>query len=203
MPSGLSIVDFQDKILRFVENEYAYYDGIPSSEPNRITPMDVLVSNAVNSNVNTADKMKDVHSGLARACNPILSMIPEQASLIDPLNEPLVRRLLRAACSVRFVLLPVATKVLHRKRRNLIPMLDNVVLRYYEGESGVATAQAKREAPAVGMSALRKFRADLRSCRPALTDLTNHLALRGIYLSDLRVLEASIWMETEPVGYYR
>ena len=141
LPSGLTITEAEGRILRFAENEYAYYDGIPSTQPNHITPVDVMVTNAINSNVNTADKIREVHLGLAEACDPILPMIPEETSLLDRLDEGLLKRLFEAACSVRYVLLPVATKVLHRKRPWLIPVLDNVVLKYYLGDSGVLRAQ--------------------------------------------------------------
>ena len=82
LPSGLTITEAEGRILRFAENEYAYYDGIPSTQPNHITPVDVMVTNAINSNVNTADKIREVHLGLAEACDPILPMIPEETTLI-------------------------------------------------------------------------------------------------------------------------
>jgi Family of unknown function (DUF6308) len=59
----------------------------------------------------------------------------------------------------------VATKVLHRKRRNLIPMLDNVAIEYYlqamAQEHLRAASQDKRRAPSVAMTAVRAFREDL------------------------------------------
>ena len=203
LPSGLTITEAEGRILRFAENEYAYYDGIPSTQPNHITPVDVMVTNAINSNVNTADKIREVHLGLAEACDPILPMIPEETSLLDRLDEGLLKRLFEAACSVRYVLLPVATKVLHRKRPWLIPVLDNVVLKYYLGDSGVLRAQSKTEAPEIGNEVLKKFRCDLRSCHEVLKNITEILATRGFVLSGVRVLEAQIRMETEPAGYYR
>jgi hypothetical protein len=41
------------------------------------------------------------------------------------------RELINAAVQARQVLVPVATKVLHRKRRGFIPMLDTVVMGHF------------------------------------------------------------------------
>ncbi len=69
---------------------------------------------------------------MATNCEPILPSIPQDADLLDLdcLSEPL-RELLHAAVQIKGVLIPVATKVLHRKRRSLVPMLDSVVIRHY------------------------------------------------------------------------
>jgi hypothetical protein len=205
LPSGLTIRDAESKLLRFSDIEYAYYDGVPSAEPNRITPMDVMVTNAMNSGVNTASKIREVHLGLDRVCRPILSNIPEEADLLNNLLDVgLIRQLFAVACSVKHVLLPVATKVLHRKRRNLIPILDNVVLEHYVGKSSVAgQAQDKSKAPDVGIEALKKFRDDLTATQDSIQTVCELLANKAYHLSQVRVLEALIWIKREPRGYYR
>lgn len=191
-------------MMRFSDQEYAYYDDVPSTQPNLITPMDVMVTNAMNSNVNSAGKIRVVHLGLDCVCRPILSKIPEEADLLnDSLEEGLIRQLFAAACSVKYVLLPVATKVLHRKRRNLIPVLDNVVLEHYVGKSVVAKAQNKRNAPDVGIEALKKFRYDLKATQHSIQTVCEFLAEKSYHFSQVRVLEALIWIESEPRGYYR
>jgi hypothetical protein len=48
LPSGLSIPDPTDRMLRFCREEYPYYDGLPSGDPDRIEPLDVLATVAVN-----------------------------------------------------------------------------------------------------------------------------------------------------------
>ena len=203
LPSHLSITDSEVKLLRFAEEEYAYYDGIPSADPDHITPVDVMVTNAVNSRLDTADKIRNVHRGLAKECDPILAKISQDAHLLDePFNEDSIAELFEAACCVPDVLLSRATKVLHRKRPHLIPMLDNVVLTHYVGGAEVARAQDKGRAPQVGMEALTGFRADLRACQPALRDILHPIGGR-FPLSEVRALEALVWMETEPNGYYR
>ncbi|MCC6222184.1 MAG: hypothetical protein IT201_01680 [Thermoleophilia bacterium] len=207
-PSGLVLTDPGGDLRRFCEGEYAYYDGIGSTDPDRIEPLDVLVTVAVNSFVNSAVKVHRVHRGLVEACEPPLAGIPEQADLLtcDP-DLALTEQLLDAACRVPGVLLPVATKVLHRKRRRLIPMLDNVLLNHYLASperSVLKTAtQDGRRAASVARVVLKLFRADLAASVEALRPIGEGLASLGYPLTPLRMLEILVWIETEPGGTYR
>jgi hypothetical protein len=205
LASGLAVADPLGRLLAFCAEEYAYYDAVLSTDPNRIDPVDVLVTVAMNSFVNTADKVRSIHRGLAEACDRILGVIPEDADLRSfPL--PIVGRLLAAACQVRGVLLPVATKVLHRKRRGLIPMLDSVLIEYYL-RAGADLPRAalgdSRRAGEAAVPILEAFRADLTGAWDDLTAVTCTLAEFGFRLTPLRSLELLVWTETEPRKYYR
>ena len=200
LPSGLTIDDCVTRLSKFTEEEFEYYDGIQSSDPNHISPEDVIVTTAVNSQLN-AGKIRSVHREISSKCDSILAEIPESASLISgDVNEELIENLFREACSVRWVLMPVATKILHRKRRELIPILDNVILTHYVGEKGVGRAQDGNHAPKIGMECLKMFRADLTA---AWDDLHKMLVENNFRISEVRALEALIWMEIEPFGSYR
>jgi len=208
LPSGCAIERLDERMLAFCHGEYVYYDAIPSSDPNRIEPLDVLVTVAMNSFVNSAVKVHLVHRGMATSCEPILSTIPEDADLIDLdlWREPL-RELLHAAVQVRWVLIPVATKVLHRKRRSLIPMLDSIVLRHYlngpEHKAILPGTENKAKAADVAMEALRLFRDDLLQAQGAIEALQKELALVGFSLTPVRILELLVWTQVEPNGNYR
>src|SRR6266702_4606154 len=108
LPSGCAIEHPYERMLSFCEGEYAYYDAIPSADPNRIDPLDVLVTVAVNSFVNSATNVHRVHQGMAASCEPLLGTIPEDADLIDldRWRAPL-RQLLHAAVQAQGVLIPV------------------------------------------------------------------------------------------------
>jgi Family of unknown function (DUF6308) len=208
LASGCSIERPLDRLQWFCEGEHAYYDAIPSANPNRIDPLDVLVTVAVNSFVNSATAVHGVHQGMAKNCEPILATIPEDADLLD-LNHrsgPL-RELLHAAVQIKGVLIPVATKVLHRKRRSLIPMLDSVVIRHYlsapEYKALLPGTESKDKAADVAMVALRLFRDDLLHARREIEGLQQQLALAGFPLTAVRVLEILVWTQTEPAGGYR
>lgn len=74
-------VDLGDPIRRFFSEEWAYYDGIPDTDPDHIVPVDVLATVAVNSFVSTADKVRRVHRALAEVVDPVLVRIPADADL--------------------------------------------------------------------------------------------------------------------------
>lgn len=200
LPSGITIGDCENRFSRFVEEEYDYYDGIKSSDPNHISPEDVIVTSAINSNL-TAKNIRSVHREISKRCDPILVKIPVDASLIsDDLDEQSIENLLREACSVYGALIPVATKILHRKRRNLIPILDNVIMEHYVGKAGVNRAQDGSRASGIGMDCLMLFREDLNA---SWAELHGMLAENDFgIISEVRALEALIWMEIEPSALY-
>lgn len=207
LPSG-RITNPDQRLLTFCQAEYAYYDAIPSVDADRIQPLDVLVTVAMNSRVSDSVKVRRVHQGMAANCDPLLPTLPEDANLVDlpRWREPL-RELLHAAVQASFVLIPVATKVLHRKRRSLVPMLDNVVLNYYLNTDAhralLPGTQDKARAAKVVMTALDLFLADLVSAKRAIDGLCASLEEHGFPLTSVRVLELLVWMEVEPAGYYR
>jgi hypothetical protein len=208
LASGCTIERPLDRLRWFCEGEYAYYDAIPSANPNRIDPLDVLVTVAMNSFVNSAAKVHRVHQGMAANCEPILATIPEDADLVDlDLWRGPLRELLHEAVQVQGVLIPVATKVLHRKRRSLVPMLDSVVIRHYlsapEYKALRAGTESKGKAADVAMEALCLFHDDLLKARNEIEVVQQQLAVAGFPLTPVRVLELLVWTETEPAGAYR
>lgn len=204
LPSGPLVSDPTGRMLRFCQEEYAYYDALPSGDPDRIEPLDVLAAVAVNGFFNAnATTIRMVHRGLAGACDPLLPAIPHDADLLiahSIITDLTV--LLRVAVAVPRVLIPVATKVLHRKRPALIPMLDNVVLAHYLGRLPPAT-QDKTRAAGVAVEVLGKFRDDLAAVHSEVDAVTADLAAAGFELTPVRVLEVLLWTEVEDRGYYR
>jgi hypothetical protein len=202
LASGASIAEPLGRMRTFMAEEYDYYDGIPSEEPNHIGPVDVLATVAMNSYVNDAAKVRAVQRGMAARCDPLLREIPENADLAD-VDLEVVRELVHEAVQVRNVLVPVATKVLYRKRRSLIPMLDSVVLRYYQPGGRFAAFEDKRRAASAALPVLEAFREDLSNSREPLEGLSQSLHEDGYGgVTALRVLEVLVWTEVEPRGYY-
>ena len=162
--SGCRLDEPATTAAAMLAEEWPYYDGVPSGDCNRIEPTDVLATVSVNSFITNAVQVRQVHRGLAERCDGLLSHIPRGVSLLDA-DLTAVEELLRSACQAPRVLVPVATKVLHRKRPGLIPMLDNVVLGYYFGALGrpelIGRSQDKARAAAAAMVALAAFRGDL------------------------------------------
>ena len=204
--SGLRVEDPAGVAARMLGEEWHYYDGVPMGDWDRVEPMDVLATVSVNSFVTGAARVRQVHRGLAAACDDRLAGIPREAHLLDS-DVAEVEGLLAAACEVPGVLVPVATKVLHRKRPHLIPMLDNVVLAHYFGYLDrpelVGRSQDKRRAASAARVALDAFRADLDQADPVLADIAGQLAVEGTRVTAVRLLELLVWCAVEPAGYYR
>ena len=205
LPSGLTIpADAESKLHKFAEEEFAYYDGIVDGSPNEITPVDVLATYGVNSQIRSASRVRDIHRGMTEKCQPLLAALPVNLELTDEDWKPgVVEILLDEACSIRGVLTAVATKVLHRKRRSLIPMLDSVVLAHYLNKRDLNRSQEKRHAASVGMKALLAFRTDLIDSSDVITEIRDGLGKAGYPLSRLRIMEILVWIEKEPYGVYR
>jgi hypothetical protein len=207
LPTGCIVERPLDRLHAFCLNEYAFYDAIDDPDPGDITPIDVAITIAVNSFVNTASRLRLVQTGLAQACNKLLVQVPVDARLQDPTGVSAATDLLRAAVTVPWVLLPVATKVLHRKRRGLVPMLDQVVLDYYleatENTGLRSSTQDKKRAAGTATLVLQHLRDDLVATEAELTMLCDATTAAGFALGPLRALDILLWTEVEPQGYDR
>jgi hypothetical protein len=203
-----SSAEAESRLLRFCRAEYAYYDAIADLVPYRIEPIDVIATVTMNSRVNEASLIRRVHRGLAGRCDSLLARIPLNADLMtyDPrLTE--FKDLIHSAVQTPGVLVAVATKVLHRKRRNFIPMLDSFVIKHYATAKKrlewIERGQSKATAAEVAVEATEAFREDLRHAFTQITALRTSLANAGFDLTLVRILEILIWTQTEPNGYYR
>ena len=207
---AISMAVAEERLLRFFHQEYVYYDGIADAEPGRILPIDVLASIAMNSRVDDAEtgydsakRIRMVHRSLARRCDDLLPDIPVDADLLtfDP-DLQVLGRLLHSAVQAEMVLTAVATKVLHRKRRGLIPMLDNVILDYYlDAHNRPDLKRIKSQKPHaadVAMQVLNGFREDLRGRLDEILHLKQILMDDGFALTHVRILEVLVWTEVEP-----
>ncbi len=204
--SGVVIDDPGGTASRIMAEEWAYYDGLSPGDPDRIEPADVLATVSVNSFVNDAKLVRQVHRGLSGACDDLLRALPRNVSLLDADLET-VAELIAAACSVAHVLIPVATKVLHRKRAAMVPMLDNVVLGHYFNYLGrpelIGWSQDKRRVGAAAKIALDGFKTDLEAAEHELNEIATRLDREGTPVTLVRLLEMLLWCGIEPVGYYR
>jgi len=193
---------------RFGRDEWPYYDGIPDRDPMRILPDDVQVTVSMNSFVNTATKVREVHQGLSRRWESMLREVPVDAEIssYDP-DLSVARDLLHAACTLRGVLLATATKVLHRKRPGYMPMLDSVIINAYcdaKGRSALKSRSQKGEhAASVGVFVMRAFREDLEAAPSGVERAIDATASVKAPMTPVRALDVAVWMGNEDAGYYR
>lgn len=162
----------------------------------------------MNSFITNATRVRRVHQGMSAQCDGVLPRIPEDADLASFLDLDVVHELLHKAVQTPTVLIPVATNILHRKRRSLIPMLDNVVLEYYLKATGkgafLPETENKTRAANAAIEVLKAFRDDLGRVRPQLEAIAESLRPK-FRMTPLRILEVLVWTEKEPSqpGYYR
>ena len=200
---SLSITDPAGKLDRYFSSEFQLYDRLRPRPDNRIGLLDVLASVLANSMLNTAEKVSTIWND-RRGIEEALAAVPRDASLLwDDVPWQALEGLMRAALDVRFVGLGVATKILHRKRPHLIPMIDRVVEGYYESAYPPDVAEPALDDAGRFMRIVRHFQVELKGCEKELERLLRIPRRRRCYVSPVRVLEALIWIEREKSGRFR
>lgn len=192
---------------KFERFAWAWYDGV-ATDPECISVVDFAITIAMNSRA-TAGRLKDFMSrGIE--IERLLRAIPVTADLsreTTPAVFAAVRDLFAEACLAKGTALSVASKVLHRKRPGLIPMLDRIVVeRHYwpalVGLSKASTPPAwferhwlKHGAWSDPTMYMRLMAGELESNRSELAHIRERLdptiVPRGI--SDVRLLEAALY----------
>ena len=113
-----------------VLDRFVHYHAIGDDEPDRITPLDVIVTAAVNSRIGRASELRLIHRGIAERCDRLLAEIPQGADILE-WDIAVVAEVVHEAAQVDGVAIAAATKILHRKRPDLIPVLDSVLVKHY------------------------------------------------------------------------
>jgi hypothetical protein len=193
--SGLHMIDPPSKILQFCRMEYAYFDGIADTDPDRIEPLDVLVTVASIAEIN-ADPLvvREMHLQMAERCDPLLSKIPADADLLafDPALEQL-HQLLLAAFQAPLLPITAAAKILYRKRRGYFPALTTPALHYYLDISNRQPLKDALRRQSQGATIFAKicklFREDLKHVAEEVDKIRADLAKQDYPLSRVRILE--------------
>jgi hypothetical protein len=146
---------------------------------------------------------------MSEATNALLERIPADAQLQSFGNLDLVHELFAAAMTTKFVLLATATKVLHRKRTELIPIMDSVVVGHYVRDDATEKALLQRSwenrtaAADIGRLTVERLREDLIDEFDAVDALRQRLGNEGFHLSHVRITDILVWTERELAGSYR
>lgn len=165
---------------------FAYYDSIHTA-PARVTPVDVVSTSALHPGIKRTDlaffaeQQELIHEWLDR----IPTDIPLQDASDDLLEHLATLSNWPSAPHLTFV-----TKVVHRKRPALIPLVDRHIVDHYRPLTG------ERRAEAAWPSLLQQIRADLRGrAGVVLGDWAAQISSEtGISVSALRILDIAVWM---------
>ncbi len=170
---------------------YQNYDAAPVAQDCTLTETDVRVANR-----STARMSDAVVAGILdrrRAIDAALRLIPSDASLTDrehAIPWDGLRSLVAAFDGVPAVGLARITKVTHRKRPALIPLLDSVVEAYLVRLEPVPGAWPR---PDRAVALTRIYRREMDLNRRALTCLRAGLAARGFELTECRLFDIFAW----------
>ena len=93
----------------------------------------------------------------------------------------------------------IVSKVLHRKRPDLIPLYDSRIWTAYT-VSGAIGRGSHRPWVEVMQALCHAMRADLRNNHAEFQSLRNAAAAHGARVTPLRILDILVWMSSEPPG---
>jgi hypothetical protein len=184
-PSGISIAEPLDRASRFLTEEYAWYDSFVDEAPNNIIPFDLLVAVGMNAFAGGASvaKMRVIQQGMAASCEGMLARFAVDSELVAMDDVSPVVDIIVAATDVRGALSAVATKVLHRKRRQLFPIIDSVLARCYcskrDADRLAESYVSESTRRSILTNVLSAIQADVRAAGAELYGLTGELASRG------------------------
>lgn len=159
---------------------YSYYDALHDSDPDDVGPIDVLAAAALHPKITRADL--EWFARHRKTLQGLLEQLPREVDLADADPTP-VNTI--ATLADRGVELSLLSKVLHRKRPKLIPLLDRTLTGWYR-------RQLRTQSAAAWPELVRALAEDLRANADEIA------ALRPIApLTDLRIADIVIWMKSQ------
>lgn len=156
---------------------YPYYDALVDHDPDDVLPEDVLTASAVHPKLTQRDLAWFVHHRAQLreflTATPKIGLAQSDPGSLDVLE----------LISSTGVDLSLLTKVLHRKRPALIPLLDRRLVDWYR-------LKLTNRGAAAWPELTRALAADLRANHSALCELGEIVPL-----THLRIADIAIWMD--------
>lgn len=183
-----------EKVLVFCRDDLSYeaYDLLDISQDNKLTDLDILVANNIRAQM---DGRAFLSFGRNRAkIEAALNSLPVSLPIDDrwPKAKSMWHAIENAyrACWDEHVRAARVTKVLHKKRPQLIPLIDTrvVIGRYYAGYRG------PRAGVPCMMAVTRRVRKDMMTNGITLRELQGALEERDIHLTRVRLFDILLWM---------
>lgn len=166
---------------------FAYYDAI-ATDPARVTPVDVLSTAALHPGISRSDLafFVEQREGIQAWLSEVPSDVPLQKADDDVLIH--LAALAEWGSAPHLTLL---TKVLHRKRPQLIPLIDRHVINHYRPLTG------ERRAESAWPRLLREIKMDLQGPAGGVVSAwANYVRTEsGVSVSALRILDIAVWMD--------
>jgi hypothetical protein len=201
--SGLEIGNPRKLLRAFIRQWYPMYDGVAVAQDNQLLVTDIALSTMMNSRLGGT-----TGALIYRARGPIesgLSKIPAGLDLLDVVpGDELpgaagISEAIAGMANVPRVKLSSATKILHKKRPGLIPVLDTVVEAQYFPKWCQPVPGRGWGDYAVGL--IRVFHLDMLSVALELRELEYELEAAGTPLTPCRILNVLMWIARVGSGY--
>ncbi len=186
----MTLDDPLDAALTFVARDGSYqaYDLAPVAADDTLTEQDVRTANRIIARMGAPE----ITAILSRReqVEAALAAIPTDASLTSAVIPwRALGDLYQALEGLPRIGLPRITKVLHKKRPALIPILDSVVEQYLIGVGGpVGGTIAER---AVRLT--QHYKSELDATIDVLQCVKSALAQRSVNLTECRLLDVYVW----------
>ncbi len=193
--SGLRIRSVPDKFEYLLKSGYREYDSAPVRPDAELRACEASLCVWLNSRISGNDLAKiwqsrpQIERALGELPNDV-DLLGLSDSRFAELADAILRVIRSTLCYN--VGLSKATKILHKKRPLLIPILDNVVTEYYD--EGPLAGRRFREGERL-VEYLRRFRNDLESVGKEVRSIQVSLSNRGTELTHCRILEFLIWKQ--------
>jgi hypothetical protein len=205
--NGVAIEDPLADALAFIELDGTYqrYDTVVV-DPWDLSEADVQLANAIIARMGAPERAAVLSR--REQVRGALRAIPPTTSLTAPAHDVpwvAVRRLFAALDGLPGIALARATKVLHKKRPALVPILDEVVVGYLEGVEGTPLVKLGSLAE-TGTGLTRAYHRELQLALPVLAWVREELAGRGFQLTECRLLDIYLWAYSgtyEPLWLHR
>lgn len=172
-----------------------YYDAIQTAHDHTVTPTDVLAASALHPGLTRGDLA--FFRERASEVSAWLSVLDPEMTLWDA-DEQTLEHLRSLVAFEPTMSVTLASKVLHRKRPNLIPLLDRHIIDWYRPITG------ERSPARAWVPILAAMRSDLVDPKRrlimgmALVDLNRGLGGEGDgehpACSLLRMIDIAVWM---------
>jgi hypothetical protein len=191
LESGLDIPDPWEKLREMRERWHDAYDAVPVETDSELRVWEITLSVMLNNQTsgNTAFDIWEKRAPIERALRGITD-----ADLIEANNglsgQDQLSELIDAICSIRWVGLASATKILHKKRPALIPIFDSRVHGYYCRRKYCSIKTGNHF-----IELTLSFHADLLSVEGELRELHQRFAQIGKPLTHSRILDHLIWIQ--------
>ena len=189
LPSGLVIEDVQAKLAGLFSRWYDLYDAVPVPRDDTLRSEEIALCIMMNSRMsgNTGLAVWEHREDIQRG----LRLIPADADLAS-VHVPWegVQALFDPFQSIPRAKLGVATKILHKKRPGLIPMLDTLLVGHYHPRLAKTRA---RTLGGYAVNLMKLFREDLLAVFPEVTALCSIASERQKPVTPVRMLDHMGW----------